>query len=380
MVFVLPEVQKRPSTGQLFAQKFGAGIEAGTASALETLTKMAQLSGLSSKKDLSSHAASTGPDLSRITQDIESKTGSRFSPRELESLRSAGSVPTAEDDFSAAKKSALLGEPALSRVQTEEAKENVSRRKENEKVGRERATKALEKVDASQESLRQRRTDYEVAKNAMAAKPGDIGSLRNFVADTFHLPMLKSAQGAAFSSAMKDAYIKTVSAIGSRPNQWIEQHLQTAMAQIGQTDLANRTAIDLGLFKLDTEENHNEIMKSLANTYLDAGQAVPGNIEQMAYTLERPFFEQREKELAYDLREIYEKEGGPESLKSLEKVPPGTPLTIERAQAFLDMTKGDIEAAQRMAKRLGYEEPSEALQKKKHPEIFEEEEQDAQYF
>lgn len=239
----------------------------------------------------------------------------------------------------------------LYRIQEEEAKEQ-----------RARGSKLLEKRDLSRETLLQRRADYDIAEQTILQNPKDIGSLKNFASEAFKLPQLKTAPAAAFSSAMKDAFVNSIRAIpGARPNQWVEQQVQQAMARIGQSDEANLSALAVGKYKIELEEAENQIIDEIEEELKSKGEKFTGEASKELYYRLKPVAEEKQFELAYKLKELQEKELGEKELRKrvFKSVPKGTPLTPQMAQILLEEAGNDEEKALKAAKKLGYIIPTD---------------------
>jgi hypothetical protein len=252
---------------------------------------------------------------------------------------------------------------------TEQEKERREQRKEafaveteERKIERAKGETLLEKRDTSRENLLLRKADYKIAKDAIERNPKDIGSLKNFISESFRLPQLKSASATAFSSAMKDAFVNTLKNIpGARLNQWVEQQVQSAMARIGQSDEANLSSLEISKFKLDLEEMENSLIDQLEEQAFEKGRKVTGQDKKEVYKRMLPYAEEKQFELGYKLKSLEEKEKGEKFIRKniLNAVPKGTPLTVETANVLKEEAGGDEEAALKAAIKLGYEIPSD---------------------
>jgi len=88
---------------------------------------------------------------------------------------------------------------------------------------------------------------------------------------------------------------------------------------------------------------------------------IPGKIGREVENRIKPYAAQRQEELAYDLRRIYESEQGPGKLSEVKKVPNGTPLTIEMAQLLLEKSGDDEAKAEKLAKQMGFTIPDQSI-------------------
>lgn len=354
MVLVLPKV---PSFGEQFGQALGGGISQGMSQA----TQMAQALALEKQKMQQRQ---------QLAESIYRQFGGEKFGQETDVAdQLAGQQKP--DSFALARALTAADLPELGKIETERAKAQEKERREIEveerKIARGKGEKLLEKRDLSRDTLLQRQADFKIAKDAIERNPKDIASLKNFASDAFHLPQLRSAPAAAFASAMKDAFVNSIRSVpGARPNQWVEQQIQSAMARIGQSDEANLSALEIGQFKLDQEEMQNSIIDQIEDEALSKGQKITGESTREVYKRLKPYVEEKQFELGYKLKRLEEIEKGPEYMKKhiLDSVPKGTPLTSETAQLLLEEAGGNEENAIKAAKKLGYEIPSNDLLKR----------------
>jgi hypothetical protein len=297
-------------------------------------------------------------------QDLEEKKTSRGKISEADTEQQE--MEYDEDPYQEAIALELAGLHNLAGIEKERAsqehKQRLKMQAEEAKEERQRGAKLLERREQSRETLLQRKADYDIAEQAILQNPKDIGSLKNFASDVFHLPQLKTAPAAAFSAAMKDAFVNSIRAIpGARPNQWVEQQIQQAMARIGQSDEANLSAMAIGRYKLELEEAENQIIDEIEQEYEDRGQKFTGKASKEVFRRLKPIAEEKQFELAYKLKELQEKEMGIEKLQKnlFKSVSKGTPLTPRIAQMLLEEANGNEEKAIKAAQRLGYTIPTD---------------------
>lgn len=360
MVLLLPEAPRRASAGTTLAQGLGAGLAQGASQGVDFAMKMAlEKHKINQRKRLIDEVKRGGSgrsdiDVGKLAGRTETSENEDFSPNE-------------PDPFERAEAYAAIGEHELAKIETEKAKFM------QEKSGK-RADKILDQVDASRKTLEGRKTDYQVAENAIKSNPGDVGSLKNFAAKSFGLDPAISNSAATFGSAMKDAFIESLKGTGSRPNQWIEQQIQLAMPGVGKSDEANLSILSLGKFKMDLEEQFNNIVDNIEDQYAAKGLPVPGDIGKRAHKQMKPYVEHRQKELAFDLRQLHEKTLGLEGMEksAVKTVPQGTPLTPEMGVVLLAKVNGDHKKAKQLAQKLGYEFLSDPFLVSKGYEIGEE--------
>lgn len=234
-------------------------------------------------------------------------------------------------------------------------KEIAEKRERQEKFKIEHETKRSDKIleDAyeASKSFPLRRANIDLIKNAIH----DVGGIdQDFIAEVFHFEPLRTAKGAQLKSAGKDLFIKTIQGTGNRPNQWIEQQIGSALTEIGKTSAANATIAEIAKFQLDLDEKKVQFINELEEKYENELGYIPGKIGREADEKLKSYAAKRQDQLAYDLREIYEKEQGVEKLSKLNKVPRGTPLTRAMAKQLKKRKNGNVEAAENLAKKIGY--------------------------
>lgn len=212
----------------------------------------------------------------------------------------------------------------------------------------------LAEADALRKNMPTLRNSFDTLVNAV--QEGDIGGFDlDYLANATGIEPLRSPKGALFLSAGKEFFLGNLSRVGTRPNQWIEQQLVKMQPEIGRSPEANLSVAEFMKFKLDTDEAWLKAVDTVSEEYKKNVGYVPGDVGVIADKMIKPFVEKRQRELAYDLRQLHEKYQGPKALMKLQKVPKGTPLTIEKAKVFLDRAEGDEARAAEAAKRLGYD-------------------------
>lgn len=199
--------------------------------------------------------------------------------------------------------------------------------------------------------------DFDLKLGLQAVETGDVGGFDvNWFADSLG-PIgqpLKNLAGIQLESAMKGVLIDTIQATAGRPNQWIEQQIKSATAGIGKSTEANKALIQAGLAKNQLQKALIDTEDELLASYEAKGLPPPANLSKIVHELVKPYAEQVQDKLAYDLRVQYEKSKGDAFLKDIHKVPQGTPLTREKRDALLKIYKNDVETTIVNAKKLGY--------------------------
>jgi hypothetical protein len=263
-----------------------------------------------------------------------------------------------------------FAENALSRRQHEE-KQSTAERHHQENIENKkftdtrdfeykRAGPILQQADEMRRGFPQLRASLNTIKDSITS--GDLGTFStDWLANVSGLEGFRSGKGALFLTAGKDFFLNNISKVGGRPNQWVEQQLVKMQPEIGRTKEANESVAEFFEFKLDTDEAYVNTLDELSEKYKQELGYVPGDIGAITDKAIKPYVDKREKQLAYKLKVIDERERGPEELKKLQKVPKGTPLTIQKAKALLDYFKDTEDVDERMkkaeeaARKLGYE-------------------------
>lgn len=263
-----------------------------------------------------------------------------------------------------------FAENALSRRQHEE-KQSTAERHHQENIENKkftdtrdfeykRAGPILQQADEMRRAFPQLRASLNTIKDSITS--GDLGTFSpDWLANVSGLEGFRSGKGALFLTAGKDFFLNNISKVGGRPNQWVEQQLVKMQPEIGRTKEANESVAEFFDFKLDTDEAYVNTLDELSEKYKQELGYVPGDIGAITDKAIKPYVDKREKQLAYKLKVIDEREQGPEALAKLQKVPKGTPLTIQKAKALLDYFKDTENVDERMkkaeeaARKLGYE-------------------------
>jgi hypothetical protein len=347
-------IQRGPSFGEQLGSSIGQGIskfsDMMTQLSLEKL-KQKQLQDLITPKQSQSQAGTLSP---QPQQSLwSSLTPEQKIALDLKNPQVARNLRQDED------------------LQLKREKLELQREAPEREAERKKAEDVLSKVATSKENILQRKQDMQMAETAILQNPGDISSVKSWASKAFNLPMLADASTAQFTAGIKDAYVQDVRKLGNRPNMWIEQQIESATARLGQSDEANLSIIAAGKAKLDIEDRHNEIVDRLEDSYLSKGMKVPSTIGKEAHKELKLYAKERYDELAYDLRSLFEKEQGEQSLmrNALKKVPQGTPLTLEMRDVLFkkigadpeNPTDKEIHQVKNMADNLGYEIPEENI-------------------
>lgn len=231
------------------------------------------------------------------------------------------------------------------------AKEKSERSKfeSNREFESKRSLPILKKNDEARESLPVKENSLIQMKDAI--RNGDVDSIFNTLADFTGIEAFRSPEGAKFKTAGKEFFLSSLNRVGVKPNQWLEQQVSDALPKIGRSPEGNLISTELLQYDFDIEKRRVELVDELSDKFQKELGYVPGNIAKEADKQLKPYVEQRQKKLAYDLRSIQE-EYNPELIENLDKAKPGTPLTETKARYLIQTFGDDAEA---VAKKLGYD-------------------------
>lgn len=233
----------------------------------------------------------------------------------------------------------------------------VSQRNKDREFYSKRSDKYLEKMDTERDALNVKESALENIKAANEEMSGGFGL--DQVADIMHLPGLRSSKAALFKAEIKEFFLGNISKAGARPNQWVEQQIMLMMPQVGMSKEANATVIAALDANVKVERQRVELAGQLEEKYLKELGYVPSTIAKEVDALLKPYSEEIQKKLSYDMKRIEENSKNPLDLQRLVKVSPGTPLTLQKAEAIYKKAPGKTdeereENAAKMAKKLGY--------------------------
>jgi hypothetical protein len=243
------------------------------------------------------------------------------------------------------------------------------RKSEAEKARKERtieketkdSSKFLKDIDAETEPLILEEGQLNEAKKAIES--GDVGSLTTYLADKFKINPLLPANAARFKTASKNAYVNTIRSTGNRPNQWLEQTIYDATAQIGRKTSSNMISIEQAIAEHDVKmakvNKANELRKKYMNDP-DYGY-VPAKIAQEVSDYQKEFASHRFDMLSYRTQQILENEKKDGTLLGQGRVSSGTPLTIRMFDILKKKNGGNVKNTIKEAHSLGYQELPEQV-------------------
>lgn len=225
-----------------------------------------------------------------------------------------------------------------------------------------RAGKFLENIDESRKTVGDQSEALNLMENAVKEGNTEFFSKDNFA--NFlgkYGEGLRTAKGAQLLNAQKEFLVSDIGRVGNRPNMWIEQQISGALTKIGRSDEANLTVVEALRSRNDRDKKRIEVTDALEQQYMkppsEGGLGyVPGNIASLVDQAMKPYNEQIQKRLAYKIRQYNEMENRKDFKSMMNKKPvQGTPLTLPMMVAFKNKYNGDIKAARKNAKAMGYD-------------------------
>jgi hypothetical protein len=167
----------------------------------------------------------------------------------------------------------------------------------------ERGNEILKANSAKRQELFLRRADQEMVDDALAS--GKTGGLdMNFWAEVTGVNAFRTAEGAQLKSAGKNYFLRSLSQVGARPNQFLEKTLESAMVNVTNPVEANRVISAANRFALDTEEKRVELIEQYSEEERAKKGYVTPQIEDRATKALKPYVMQRQKELIGEVKDI----------------------------------------------------------------------------
>jgi hypothetical protein len=194
---------------------------------------------------------------------------------------------------------------------------------------------------------------------------GNTSGIIPFMVDKLGLEAYRDPESARFKTASKERFVSSVHELGSsgaRANQFIEQQLVAAQAALGRSEEANQSVLDLEEFINDAKETRAQLELDLAEQDMKEFGYAKRDISNRADKLMKPYIEQRQDEMAYDIRKRHEENLDDEGLTKeivSGNIGKDTPLTVRAARILMIKNNDDEKKAQAEAKKLGFRFPSE---------------------
>lgn len=195
---------------------------------------------------------------------------------------------------------------------------------------------------------------------------GQTEGIIPFLVEKTGSDVYRNPESARFKTASKQRFIESLhslGAAGARANQFIEQQLVGAQATLGRSAEANQTVLDLEEFVDDLKSQRAKLEMELAEQDRQEFGYARNDISQRADRKMEKYAEQRQDEMAYNIRRRREENMSDEQIVQEmvgNRVTPDTPLTLRTARILMIKNNDNEKKAQAEAKRLGYKIPSEA--------------------
>lgn len=239
-----------------------------------------------------------------------------------------------------------------------------SRRREQEARQKTKDIKTTSQIKRDEDlvtkadEIRQNMPTLEASLNSMedAINSGKTGffSFNNLENLFPKMTLFTDAKGGQFRTASKNFLIKNVAAFGARPNQYIEQQIESSLAKLGRGKEANLASLALTRFENDVQNKWLQTVDELEAQ----GNYSPGSLGREVNTRMKDYVEYRQKELGHYLKSL--EKGGSQQPKAQtkptqEKESPKKQLTREMALKFREQAGGDKEKARQLARDAGYD-------------------------
>jgi hypothetical protein len=194
---------------------------------------------------------------------------------------------------------------------------------------------------------------------------GNTSGVIPFLVEKLGLESYRDPESARFKTASKQRFVESIHELGgagARPNQFIEQQLTSAQPALGRSEEANQGVLDLEEFIEDMKLQRAKYELELAEQDLEKFGYARNDISQRADKMMKDYTEQRQDEMAYDIRKRHEDNLDDTQLVQeivSGNVPYDTPLTMRVARILMIKNNDDEKKATAEAKRLGFRFPTE---------------------
>ena len=223
-----------------------------------------------------------------------------------------------------------------------------------------RSDKAVEKASAAIQKAPIRKGLINQQRRDIAS--GQTEGIIPFLVEKTGAEIYRNPESARFKTASKQRFIENLSSLGggARPNMFIEQQLVGAQAALGRDAESNQTILDMEEFIDDLETQHAQYVREESQKDRDKFGYVREDVEERADKKMEKFAEQRQDQMAYDIRQRREANMSDEELVreiAGKHVVPDTPLTLRAARILMIKNNDDERKAQAESKKLGYRIP-----------------------
>lgn len=201
---------------------------------------------------------------------------------------------------------------------------------------------------------------FQSAENAI--RSGNTEGLIPFIAQKFNWLPGQNPDSAILNASAKEFLFNNVARSGARPNMWLEQQVRSMFPQVGQSQEAALSVLEMIKNDSDVSREEARIARDLQDKYKAEGlDYVPKEIEQEVNERLIPYINDKKNQLAFKLKQIQEEKYSDSDLDKMigKKVRQGTPLTERMGLAILRAAKGNTKKAMNFAKNRGYMIPGE---------------------
>ena len=188
---------------------------------------------------------------------------------------------------------------------------------------------------------------------------GNTSGFLQQMVDKTGLEFWRTPEAARFKNAAKEYFVEGLHSLssGTRPNMFIEQQLAGALPTIGRNVESGLTVIAMQELLDDLKEKKSQFVLDLAKEDFDKYGYEKKDLESRAQKMLEPYAEQKQKEVAYNIRKIHEDQLDDTGLANeiyMTGIPPQTPLTRRAMQILMIKNNDDVDAAMRDALKFGF--------------------------
>lgn len=185
---------------------------------------------------------------------------------------------------------------------------------------------------------------------------GNVSGLFPYMVDKLGLESFRNPESARFTNEVKNKFVESLRDIpGARPNMFIERFLSGAQPQIGRSQEANMSVLDLDAFIKDMKYERAKKIREVAKEDRKELGYVKNDVVERADDKMGNFANQRQEEMAYDIRKRHE--DAMEDQDLLSEIIGGNvdqaPVTLRSMRLLMIKNNYDAEKAVEEAKKLG---------------------------
>lgn len=187
---------------------------------------------------------------------------------------------------------------------------------------------------------------------------GNTSGFFPFLVDKMGIESFRNPESARFTSEIKNKFVSSLADIpGARPNMFIERVLSTAQPQLGRSQEANLSVLDLNDFVDDLDFERARQIRNIAKEDRKELGYVRNDVVERAEERMGNYANKRQEQMAYDIRRRHEDaiEDDADLLSEIigKNIPEGTPVTRRTMRLLMIKNKDDPKKAVAEAKKLG---------------------------